>query len=57
LEKTLARKPGPEIVEELNVYQNDVRKKSKQMKAMASELNMHQAQVSRIYGYCMSPGR
>jgi hypothetical protein len=57
LEKTLARKPGPEIVEELNVYQNDVRKKSKQMKAMASELNMHQAQVSRIYGYCLSPGR
>ena len=46
LETTLARKPGPGISEELNVYQNDVRKKSKQMKAMASELNMHQAQVN-----------
>jgi chromosome segregation ATPase len=45
LEKALARKPGPEISEELNACQNDVRKKSKQMKAMASELNMHQAQV------------
>jgi hypothetical protein len=46
VEKALARKPGPEISEELNIYQNDVRKKSKQMKAMASELNMHQVQVS-----------
>ena len=45
LEKTLARKPGPEISEELNMYQNDVRKKTKEMKAMAGEINMHQAQV------------
>ena len=45
LEKTLARKPGPEISEELNMYQNDVRKKTKEMKAMAGELNMHEAQV------------
>lgn len=46
IEKLLARKPGPEISEELNAYQNDVRKKSKQMKAMAGELNMHNAQVN-----------
>eukprot|EP00956_Cyclotella_meneghiniana_P034350 scaffold103904_cov36-Cyclotella_meneghiniana.AAC.2 len=45
LETTLARKPGPEISEELNMYQNDVRKKTKEMKAMAGEINMHQAQV------------
>ena len=27
------------------MYQNDVRKKTKEMKAMAGEINMHQAQV------------
>ena len=46
MEQTLSRQPGPEVAEQLNYYQNDVRKKSKQMKAMASELNMHQTQVS-----------
>ena len=35
LEKTLARKPGPDVVEQINTLQTDVRKKSKQMKAMA----------------------
>lgn len=45
MEKSLARQPGPEMAEQLNSYQNEVRKKSKQVKAMAGELNMHHAQV------------
>lgn len=49
METQLARRPGLEIFEELNAYQNDVRKKTKQMKAMASELNMHHAQVRGVW--------
>ena len=45
MEKSLARHPGPEMAEQLNSYQNEVRKKSKQVKAMAGELSMQHAQV------------
>lgn len=45
MEKTIARQPGPDVSEQLNFFQNDARKKTKQMKAMAGELNMHQTQV------------
>eukprot|EP00898_Chlorokybus_atmophyticus_P000353 jgi/Chlat1/1318/Chrsp118S01746 len=44
LKSILARQPGPEIAEQLSVYQHSLREKTKQMKAMAAELNMHQAQ-------------
>ena len=43
-EKLLARQPNSCAAEQNN-YQRDVKKKSKQMMAMASELNMHHAQV------------
>ncbi|KAL3815438.1 hypothetical protein ACHAXA_009183 [Cyclostephanos tholiformis] len=46
MEKDLARQPGPEMAEQLLFYQNDVSTKIKQMKAMASELNMHQTQIN-----------
>eukprot|EP00164_Ancoracysta_twista_P002083 GFYU01002746.1.p1 GENE.GFYU01002746.1~~GFYU01002746.1.p1 ORF type:complete len:871 (-),score=408.33 GFYU01002746.1:57-2669(-) len=46
LKNILARQPGPEVVEQLSVYQQNLREKTKQMKAMASELNMYQAQVN-----------
>lgn len=46
LKNILARQPGPEVAEQLGVYQANLREKTKQMKAMASELNMFQAQVS-----------
>jgi len=36
---------GPEVAEQLTVYQQNLKKKTVQMKAMASELNMYQAQV------------
>jgi chromosome segregation ATPase len=46
LKSILARQPGPEVAEQLNVYQQNLKKKSSQMKAMASEVNMYQAQVN-----------
>lgn len=48
LEKQLTRKPGSELVEKLKSKENEVREKGRQMKAMAGELNMNQAQVSQI---------
>jgi chromosome segregation ATPase len=46
LKAILARQPGPEIAEQLSVYQLNLKKKNAQLKAMASELNMYQAQVN-----------
>jgi len=46
LKNILARQPGPEVAEQLSIYQQGVRNKTKSMKAAASELNMYQAQVS-----------
>lgn len=46
LKSILARQPGPEVAEQLNVYQQNLKKKTGQMKAMASEVNMYQAQVN-----------
>ena len=46
LKNILARQPGPEVAEQLSVYQSSLRNKTRQMKSMASELNMYQAQVN-----------
>ncbi|XP_041369085.1 cilia- and flagella-associated protein 58-like [Gigantopelta aegis] len=46
LKHILARQPGPEVAEQLQIYQGTLKDKSKQMKAMASELNMYESQVS-----------
>ena len=48
LKNILARQPGPEVAEQLSVYQATLRQKTGQMKAMASELNMYQAQVRAV---------
>uniref|UniRef100_A0A0K6S8L3 Cilia- and flagella-associated protein 58 central coiled coil domain-containing protein n=1 Tax=Chromera velia CCMP2878 TaxID=1169474 RepID=A0A0K6S8L3_9ALVE len=45
LKNILARQPGPEVAEQLTIYQQNMKDKTKQMKAMASELNMYHAQV------------
>jgi predicted RNase H-like nuclease (RuvC/YqgF family) len=45
LKITLERQPGPEVAEQLSVYQQNMKQKTRQMKALASELNMYQAQV------------
>lgn len=46
LKNVLARQPGPEVVEQLGVYRQTLKEKTRQMKAMSSELNMYQAQVN-----------
>ncbi|CAE8683176.1 unnamed protein product [Polarella glacialis] len=42
----LSKQPGPEIVEEVGKQQNNLKEKTKQMKAMAAELNMYHAQLN-----------
>ena len=46
LKAILARQPGPEVAEQLTIYQSNLSEKQKQMKAMTSELAMHREQVS-----------
>ena len=50
LKNILARQPGPEVAEQVALYQGSLRDKTKQLKAMASELNMCQAQVRGCLG-------
>ena len=45
LKQILARQPGPEVAEQLSVYQQNLKVKTKQMTTMSSELNMYVAQV------------
>lgn len=42
----LSKQPGPEVVEEVGKQQNNLKEKTKQMKAMAAELNMYHAQLN-----------
>lgn len=46
LKEMLARQPGPEVAEQLSVYQTNMKTKTRQMKALTAELNMYQAQVN-----------
>ena len=48
IKNILARQPGPEVAEQLSIYQQGLRDKTKSMNAMASEPNMYQAQVSEF---------
>ena len=52
LKNILARQPGPEVAEQLMVYQQTLREKTSQLKSMASELNTYQATVNE-YKYEM----
>ncbi|GBF96803.1 flagellar associated protein [Raphidocelis subcapitata] len=45
LKNILARQPGPEAAEQIALYQGALRDKTKQLRAMAGELNMAQAQA------------
>merc|ERR1712139_401191 len=45
LKGVLARQPGPEVLEQLALYEENVQAKQKQMRAMGSELKTYQAQV------------
>merc|ERR1712070_998046 len=46
LKNILARQPGPEVAEQIAVYQQNLKEKQKQMKAMSSELEMYKSQLS-----------
>ena len=46
LKSILARQPGPEVAEQLQIYQDNLSEKQKQLKAMTAELNMHRGQVT-----------
>merc|ERR1712083_828760 len=46
MKNLLEKQPGPELVEEVAKQQSSLKDKTKQMKAMASELNMYHAQLS-----------
>ncbi|XP_040293726.1 cilia- and flagella-associated protein 58 isoform X1 [Bufo bufo] len=50
LKHILARQPGPEAAEQLQIYQQTLREKTKQLKALSSELNMYESQ-SQEYKY------
>ena len=47
LQNILARQPGPEVAEQLQIYQQTLKDKNRQLKAMASELNMYQVSTVR----------
>jgi chromosome segregation ATPase len=48
LKTILGRQPGPEVAEQLNIYQQDLRHRNTQMKCLASELNMGASQSSEF---------
>ncbi|KNC50915.1 flagellar associated protein [Thecamonas trahens ATCC 50062] len=48
LKNVLARQPGPEVAEQLNVYQASLKAKTRELKALAAELNMSVAQVNEF---------
>eukprot|EP01002_Notosolenus_urceolatus_P000606 NODE_114_length_2750_cov_114.198815_g90_i0.p1 GENE.NODE_114_length_2750_cov_114.198815_g90_i0~~NODE_114_length_2750_cov_114.198815_g90_i0.p1 ORF type:complete len:895 (-),score=391.13 NODE_114_length_2750_cov_114.198815_g90_i0:64-2415(-) len=48
LKNVLARQPGPEVAEQLNVYHETLRKRNTEMKRLASELNMHATTESEL---------
>ncbi|XP_077311214.1 cilia- and flagella-associated protein 58 [Lithobates pipiens] len=50
LKLILARQPGPEAAEQLQIYQQTLREKTKQLKALSSEVNMYESQ-SQEYKY------
>uniref|UniRef100_A0A8D0GQ54 Cilia and flagella associated protein 58 n=1 Tax=Sphenodon punctatus TaxID=8508 RepID=A0A8D0GQ54_SPHPU len=45
LKHILARQPGPEAAEQLQLYQHTLREKTKQLKVLSSELNMYESQI------------
>jgi len=48
LRAILARQPGPEVAEQLNLYQANLAEKTKQLKSMNAELTLHRQQVSDL---------
>ena len=53
LKNILARQPGPEVAEQLSLYQQSLKERGAQTEAMAQELSLSHAQVSE-YKYEIS---
>eukprot|EP01084_Bolivina_argentea_P082577 149510_1 len=47
LKNILARQPGPEVIEQLNIYQTTLKQRTRQIKSNAGELNMLQTQINQ----------
>ncbi|XP_060754267.1 cilia- and flagella-associated protein 58 [Neoarius graeffei] len=45
LKHILARQPGPEAAEQLQIYQQTLKEKTKQLKTLSAELNMYESQA------------
>ena len=45
LKNVLGRQPGPEVSEQLKMYRENLKEKTRQMKSMKMELEMNKAQV------------
>lgn len=52
LKNILSRQPGPEIIEKLNIYQQTIKDKTKQIKSNNAELNMLQIQLNQYKFDC-----
>uniref|UniRef100_A0A8C0XMZ5 Cilia- and flagella-associated protein 58 central coiled coil domain-containing protein n=1 Tax=Castor canadensis TaxID=51338 RepID=A0A8C0XMZ5_CASCN len=50
LKHILARQPGPEAAEQLQIYRHTLQEKTKQLKVLSAELNMYESQ-SQEYKY------
>ncbi|KAG5446493.1 Cilia- and flagella-associated protein 58 [Clonorchis sinensis] len=50
LKHILARQPGPEVAEQLNIYQTVIKDKTKQIKAMAAEMTLYENQIVQYKG-------
>ena len=48
LKNILGRQPGPEVAEQLEMYQQNLKEKQRQMKAMTTELVMYKSQVTSL---------
>ena len=46
IKNILARQPGPEVAEQLSLYQKNLKDKGRQMQAMKTELKMYKSQVN-----------
>ena len=46
LKNILAKQSGPEVAEKLQVYQQNLKERSKQLKEMVAELKNYQSQVN-----------
>ena len=52
LKNILARQPGPEVIEQLTIYQNTLKQRTRQIKSNTAELNMLQTQLNQYKYDC-----